>query len=128
MNTNQSYLLVDFNGYMFRWICTLETKDTIDIDYMRNMFLTAISNLNIYVKNDAHIIICTEGHSWRKTVNPYYKANRSKSKSKYDWSAIYKIMDTILTEFKNNLNWTIINHPEAEADDVIDILSKYIKN
>jgi 5'-3' exonuclease len=123
-----TYLLVDLNGVIFPWICSLETENTVNIKYMRNMFLTAISNLKIYIKNDAQVVICTEGKSWRKTMNPYYKANRSKSKSKYDWKAIYNIMDQILLEFKENLNWTIINHPDAEADDVIAILSKYIRD
>jgi 5'-3' exonuclease len=75
--------------------------------------------------NADHIIICTEGRSWRKDYYKPYKANRiaaraerSDAEAEMDdhFFAAYLELIEFLT---NKTNCTVLHHPNAEADDMI---------
>jgi hypothetical protein len=71
------------------------------------------------------VIACDARHSWRKTVFPYYKANRKKNRdaSDLDWNVIFQIIDRIKLEIRENFPYRVIDIDEAEADDVIGTLA-----
>jgi 5'-3' exonuclease len=81
---------------------------------------------SVWKKFDAdHIVICTDGRSWRKDVYRQYKANRAKirlSKS-LDEQEEDQIFFDALNDFenflKNHTNVTYLHHPQLEADDLI---------
>ncbi len=73
-------------------------------------------------------VICCDGkNNWRKQVFPQYKGKRRESKveSDTDWSSINSIMDTLREEIAEMFPYKVIQVDEAEADDVIAILTKY---
>lgn len=73
------------------------------------------------------IVICNDGRNyWRNDVFSYYKANRKKQRksSSIDWDGFYKIMDVIKEEVISNLPYKNIQVNEAEADDIIAVISQ----
>jgi len=77
------------------------------------------------------IVICNDGRQyWRKEVYPQYKANRKKQRksSGVDWNEFYDIMNVIQDEIVNNLPYKNIQINNAEADDIIAIISKHNYN
>jgi hypothetical protein len=121
-----NYLCVDFAGVVLTHIFTCDPKDAEDINFLRNLVIRAMTNLKKYIDPSAKLIICMEGKSWRKEFNPYYKANRKEKKSKYNWNIIYPILNSIVGEMQEYLNWEFIRHPNAEGDDAIAVISKLL--
>lgn len=72
-----------------------------------------------------HAVFFTEGRSWRKTVYPGYKANRvvlhaQKSETEQENSRMLIEAFSELTDYiDNKTNISVVNHPNAEADDMI---------
>ena len=74
------------------------------------------------------LIICNDGRNyWRKDLFEYYKANRKKNRksSSVDWNEYYKIMNVIGEEIINNMPYKNIQIDNAEADDIIAVLSRH---
>ena len=74
------------------------------------------------------IIICNDGRQyWRKDSFPQYKANRKKQRksSSVDWNEFYDIMNVIHDEILHNLPYKNLQINDAEADDIIAIISKH---
>ena len=75
-------------------------------------------------------VICMDTWSnWRKKEFVYYKANRKKAqaeKTHIDWDAFYGVINQAKEDVKNNLPYLSIEVPEAEADDIIGTLSRYL--
>lgn len=74
------------------------------------------------------IVICNDGRNyWRNEMFEYYKANRKKHRktSSVNWDEYYKIMNVIQDEIVNNLPYKNIQIDNAEADDIIAILTKH---
>jgi len=70
------------------------------------------------------IIACDSKNYWRRTLFPYYKANRKKSQaaSELDWKAIFDCLSKIRAEIKEFFPYRVIDIETAEADDVIGTL------
>jgi len=74
------------------------------------------------------IIICNDGRQyWRKDSFPQYKANRKKQRksSSVNWNEFYDIMNVIHDEILHNLPYKNLQINDAEADDIIAIISKH---
>ena len=77
------------------------------------------------------IIICNDGREyWRKNSFPQYKANRKKQRksSSVDWSEFYGIMNVIQDEVIKTFPYKNLQINDAEADDIIAIISKHNHN
>jgi len=76
-------------------------------------------------KFGGHVIIASEGRSWRKDVYPIYKENRkvlaeqSTQTDIQELRAMYDALDDTLEFFRQKTNCTVLQHPEMEADDLI---------
>lgn len=72
------------------------------------------------------IYICVDSSSWRKKEYAGYKAGRGKSRSKspFEWSAVYKMFDKLKTIIGETTKINIFESNTAEADDVIFVLSR----
>jgi hypothetical protein len=70
------------------------------------------------------IIACDSKNYWRRSLFPYYKANRKKSQaaSELDWKAIFDCLSKIRAEIKEFFPYRVIDIETAEADDVIGTL------
>ena len=77
------------------------------------------------------IVICNDGREyWRKDSFPQYKANRKKQRksSSVDWSEFYGIMNVIQDEVIKTFPYKNLQINDAEADDIIAIISKHNHN
>jgi len=99
-----------------------------DIDTQIGMALHIIFTSIKKVWNDfdgAHTVFCLEGRSWRKDVYTPYKANRKVAAAKRTQREVeedeifFQIMDEFINFVKNRTNCTVLQHPNAEADDLI---------
>jgi 5'-3' exonuclease len=84
------------------------------------------SSMNYVSKKfGGHVIIASEGRSWRKDVYPIYKENRkilaeqSTQTDIQELRAMYDALDDTLEFFRQKTNCTVLQHPEMEADDLI---------
>jgi hypothetical protein len=93
------------------------------------------SSLLAYMKNKGKygdMILCFDSKkNWRRTVFEYYKASRRKARkeeTKIDWPAIFKVIDATKLDLNEYFPFKRIEVENAEADDVIGILSKHIQD
>lgn len=75
--------------------------------------------------NADHAVFCLEGRSWRKDFYKPYKAQRkiaqeAKSVREQEEDAImFSAYDDLITFLGDKTNVTLLQHPQAEADDMI---------
>ena len=75
------------------------------------------------------LVICLDMSKqgyWRKDVYPGYKLSRKKTRdaSDVDFSEVFKEVDGIYGQLRDNLPWKVVEVPRAEADDVILVLAR----
>jgi hypothetical protein len=124
-------ILLDLNQIVVSNIMqqiNISKNDTVEEDFLRHMILNSIRSVKSKFGEDyGELVICSDSFNyWRKTLFPYYKANRKKSRdaSIFDWNAIFKTINKIKGEIRENFPYRYIEIPTCEADDVIAILTK----
>lgn len=118
-------IIVDFNGVVVGQI--LQMKDQVTEDLVRHTILNTLRMYSHKYKNEyGELTICCDSRSWRKGYFPEYKANRKKTKdaNKEQFENMYKIMDKVLEEIKENLPYKVVRVQGAEADDIIAVMIK----
>ena len=127
-------LLFDFNNLVIRnFFGNKEVyEDPNDIQWglwMYNVFNSIYTSLWKF-KNVFEVILAIDDYnSWRKAVYKRYKESR-KEKKKNDvvnWEELYKMMNKLANEFKHHMPFRVLKVKSAEADDIIGVLTKYIK-
>tara|TARA_R110000772_G_scaffold109275_11_gene212510 strand:+ start:42 stop:800 length:759 start_codon:yes stop_codon:yes gene_type:complete len=80
-----------------------------------------------YRQKYGQMVICCDGmNTWRKEYFPQYKAARKKNRdqqSDTDWPEIFRILNLVRDEIKENLPYKVIHLEGCEADDVIGALT-----
>ncbi len=75
--------------------------------------------------NGTHCIFYMEGRSWRKDVDPNYKANRKVTfsamteREQEDQLILQEAFDDLVVMLDSKTNVTVLRNPTAEADDMI---------
>ena len=73
------------------------------------------------------MVICCDGmNTWRKQYFPQYKAARKKNRDNQtdtDWPEIFRILNLVRDEIRENLPYKVIHLEGCEADDVIGTLA-----
>ena len=118
------YILVDLHNMFHR---AKHVSRGPDIETRIGMCLHILfSSMNFVSKKfGGHVIIASEGRSWRKDVYPIYKENRKvlqgqiSQKDLREVQAMYDALDDTLDFFRQKTNCTVLQHPEMEADDLI---------
>lgn len=104
------------------------TNIEIDEGLMRHMVLNSLRSYNVKFREEygEMIIACDDKQNWRKTIFPYYKANRKRSRedSDIDWNALFSAMNVIKSELKEYFSYRVIQVEGSEADDIIGTLVK----
>ena len=120
-----TYVIVDTQNLFMRvrfglWAPDIDSQ----IGLALHIILTSIKK----VWNDfdgAHLVFALEGRSWRKDVYLPYKANRKVTAAKRTAKEVeedtifFEIMDHFIEFLKTKTNCTVLQHPNAEADDMI---------
>jgi len=98
-----------------------------DENMIRHMILNSIRMYNKKYRNEyGQMVICADGaNTWRKNYFPEYKAHRKKNRdeSSQDWTEIFRILNLVRDEIKENLPYKVIHIEGCEADDVIGTLA-----
>lgn len=123
-------LVIDLNQVMISTFMAQvgnHTNIDIDEDLMRHMILNSIrANIKKFRPEYGNnvIIACDDRRYWRRSVFPYYKANRRKARESSDlnWPAIFEVLGKIKAELKEFFPYRVIQCEGAEADDVIGTL------
>lgn len=99
------------------------TNIKIEESLIRHMTLNVIRNINSKFRAEyGQLVICNDSRSnWRKSIFPFYKAGRKKSReqSELDWKAIFNIMGNIKDELRTQFPYKFLDVEGAEADDII---------
>lgn len=98
-----------------------------DENMIRHMILNSIRMYNKKYRNEyGQMVICADGmNTWRKEFYPQYKASRKKGRdsSGLDWQEIFRVLNLVRDEIKENLPYKVIHLEGCEADDVIGALT-----
>ena len=72
-----------------------------------------------------HVVVCLEGHSWRKDFYKPYKANRDVKRQaqteteQKEGVAYFEALTELIDFLRNHTNVTVMQHENLEADDLI---------
>ena len=135
-------ILVDFSGILFQNIFAsisiakpkLNGTKYNPKDFMpvaKAMILNTLFDIQTqYSPTKGDIVICLDDstkQNWRKALLPTYKSSRktSRDESEIPFDEVFKEIDELLQQLKENSPWKVISVPTAEADDVILCLAKH---
>jgi hypothetical protein len=77
------------------------------------------------------MVICCDGRKyWRRDFFPNYKASRKKNReaSDLDWKLIFDTLSEMREDLAMHFPYRVIHVEEAEADDVIAVMTKWLQN
>lgn len=92
------------------------------------MLLNSIFKIAHEHKPWVEIIFCVDSQSpWRKDIYPEYKGNREKS-ADGNWEEFYEAYNEIQEFISLVLPFKVLKIPRCEADDIIGVIAKEVKN
>jgi 5'-3' exonuclease len=130
-------ILIDLNQLLISNLMqqiNITKNEYVEENFLRHLVLNSIRLYNTKFKSflgfNHQIVFAVDSHSsryWRKDYFPFYKENRKKRRelSYLDWDEIFKSLNKIKDEIRENLAFLFIEVNKCEADDVIFVLTKY---
>ena len=121
-------VLVDYNQVFISGLMKQPNlmKKGVQIDLVRHIVLNQIRMYRSkYNKKYGELVICCDNRNyWRKTVFPFYKANRKKMRdtSDYDWNGIFDGLNQVKSELYEHFPYKVIEVCTCEADDIIAVI------
>lgn len=119
-------ILVDLNQVMIANLMANignHHNAAIDENMIRHMVLNSLRMNKVkFTPEFGEMIICADDKNyWRRSLFPYYKASRRKSReeSELDWNAIFVSLNKIREELKTVFPYKVIQIDTVEADDII---------
>ena len=117
-------ILIDYNQIALSNIIVQKLNDE---NMIRHMILNSIRMYNKKYRDQyGQMVICCDGpNTWRKQYFPEYKAARKKNRddSSVDWQEIFRILNLVRDEIRENLPYKVIHLDGCEADDIIGTLA-----
>jgi|TARA_R100000482_G_scaffold110377_1_gene52673 hypothetical protein len=114
-------ILIDFNGIAIGNVVV--QRLAADENLIRHMILNSIRMYRQkFHKEFGEVVIVADGAgNWRKEAYPQYKANRKKSRdeSSIDWENVFRIINMVRDEIRDNFPYKVMHQYGCEADDVI---------
>ena len=126
-------ILIDFTQTIIAGLMVqLKLNDgQLSVDKLRPMIINSIRNYQKkYAGDYGEIVLCTDAaNPWRREFFPNYKANRKKLRDEddKDWGVIFNTLQVIKDELRDNFPYRYMYVERCEADDIIAVLSKHIK-
>lgn len=126
-------ILLDNNQIVLASIFVgLKNDPNVSEDLIRHQVLNSYRMIRrLFNEEYGELVICQDSsNSWRKKFFAEYKANRSKShaESEYNWDEIYRILNIVRDEVRDNFPYKNMRVENCEADDIIAILVKSYAN
>jgi hypothetical protein len=117
-------ILVDYSAIAISNVVT--QKLDIEEDLIRHMILNSLRMHRAkHREKFGELVLCIDGSkNWRKEVYPQYKYKRkdARKQSKMDWSEVFRIMNMVKEEIRENFPYKMVEVDEVEADDIIGVL------
>ena len=126
-------IIVDINQIMISNLMVTINRDNLELseDLVRHMVLNSLRGHNKKFRKEygEMVIACDSGNVWRRQSFPNYKAGRkaNREKSEHDWTMIFDIISKVKNEIKTFLPYKVIELETAEADDIIAVLTRRVK-
>lgn len=126
----KTFLIVDLS-HMFYRMRHVVRGDASEKTGMALHVLFSSLNKAWRIHKADHVVFALDGHSWRKSLYPPYKANRSDAKlalsvAEQEENKLFFEAYDIFKEFiKNRTNCTVLENSMLEADDTIAWFIKY---
>ena len=114
-------ILLDYNAIAIGNVAV--QKLAADEGLIRHMILNSIRMYRQkFHKEYGEMVIVADGmNNWRKEAFPQYKAARRKKRdeSTIDWNEVFRIINMVREEIKENFPYKVMHEDGCEADDVI---------
>jgi 5'-3' exonuclease len=127
-------IIVDVNQIMIsNLMVQINGRNAVELseNLVRHMVLNSLRAHNKKFRKDygEMVIACDSGKVWRRQAFPNYKAGRkaNREKSEHNWELIFDILARVKDEIKQFLPYKVIELETAEADDIIAVLCRRIK-
>ncbi len=127
-------IIVDVNQIMIsNLMVQINGRNAVELseNLVRHMVLNSLRAHNKKFRKDygEMVIACDSGKVWRRQAFPNYKAGRKaiREKSEHNWELIFDILAKVKEEIKQFLPYKVIELETAEADDIIAVLCRRIK-
>ena len=126
-------IIVDINQIKISNLMVTLNRDSMELseDLVRHMVLNSLRGHNKKFRKQYGdmVIACDSGNVWRRQAFPNYKAGRkaNREKSEHDWTMIFDIISQVKNEIKTFLPYKVIELETAEADDIIAVLTRRVK-
>ena len=127
-------IIVDINQIMIsNLMVQINGRNAVELseNLVRHMVLNSLRAHNKKFRKDygEMVIACDSGKVWRRQAFPNYKAGRkaNREKSGHNWELIFDILAKVKEEIKQFLPYKVIELETAEADDIIAVLCRRIK-
>lgn len=117
-------ILVDYSAIAISNVVTQKLE--IEEDLIRHMILNSLRMHRVkHREKFGELVLCIDGSkNWRRDIYPQYKYKRkdARKESKMDWSEVFRIMNMVKEELKENFPYKVVEVDEVEADDIIGVL------
>ena len=114
-------ILLDYNAIAIGNVAV--QRLAADEGLIRHMILNSIRMYRQkFHKEYGEMVIVADGmNNWRKDAFPQYKAARRKKRdeSTIDWQEVFRIINMVREEIKENFPYKVMHEDGCEADDVI---------
>ena len=127
-------IIVDVNQIMIsNLMVQINGRNAVELNenLVRHMVLNSLRAHNKKFRKDygEMVIACDSKNVWRRQAFPNYKAGRkaNREKSEHNWELIFDILANVKNEIKQFLPYKVIELETAEADDIIAVLCRRIK-
>ena len=127
-------IIVDLNQIMISNLMVTLSRDNMELseNLVRHMVLNSLRGHNKKFRKEygEMVITCDSKNVWRRQSFPNYKAGRkaNRAKSEHDWETIFDILGTVKREIKAFMPYKVLELETAEADDIIAVLCRQVKD
>ena len=119
-------ILIDYSAISISAI--VAQKVDVEEDMIRHMILNSIRMyVHKYSRKYGQVVLACDSSTWRRDYYPQYKANRRKNRSESDtdWDEMFRIINLVLDEIRENMPYKVLHIRGCEADDIIGTLAEY---
>lgn len=127
---NKRVILIDAGYFMFTSIFVGEKNKGVPSTYTAlSMLIGNLKRVGITPEDLVIIAVDSKKGSWRKDVDPAYKANRKASREKHniDWDAEFKAFNELYERLDAGTPFHVLDIEKLEADDIIAFSCRYFK-
>ena len=117
-------IIIDYNGIALSSIIT--QKLDINEDLIRHVILNTVRMYNKKFRDEyGQMVIACDGGSWRRDYFPNYKYKRreGREQSTMNWDEVFRIVNAVRDELRDNFPYKVVYIRGAEADDIIGTLT-----